>query len=55
MKPIIMEAQCAACHGTAVAPEVKAKIDEFYPDDAATDFREGEIRGAFSVSRRIDS
>jgi hypothetical protein len=54
MKPIIMEAQCAACHGAAVAPEIKQKINEFYPDDAATGFREGEIRGAFSVSKRIN-
>jgi hypothetical protein len=55
MKPIIMEAQCAACHGASVAPEIKQKINEYYPDDAATGFREGEIRGAFSVSKRISA
>lgn len=53
MKPIVMEGPCIICHGEHVAPDVRAKIDELYPQDAATGFREGEIRGAFSVTRRI--
>jgi len=51
MKPIMMaETPCAACHGTSIAPDVKAKIDELYPQDQAVDFQPGTLRGAFSVT-----
>lgn len=51
MKAIPMAAQpCALCHGETVAPEVAARIAELYPQDRATGFRPGELRGAVSVS-----
>lgn len=43
---------CLTCHGTTLKPEVKAKLDDLYPGDAATGFRAGDMRGAFSFSRR---
>ncbi|WP_397581087.1 DUF3365 domain-containing protein [Sphingorhabdus sp.] len=47
MRAIIMKDEpCAMCHGTAVAADVRAAIAELYPDDAATGYRAGEMRGA---------
>jgi hypothetical protein len=54
-KPILMQAQCTACHGTPeqISPEVKTKLDELYPQDKALGFKPGELRGAVTVSRFI--
>lgn len=43
---------CTACHGTNIAPEVKAKLAELYPNDQATGFKPGELRGAILISSR---
>lgn len=43
---------CLQCHGENVDPAVTAKIVEIYPLDRATGFKEGDIRGAFVVTRR---
>lgn len=54
MKAIPMaEKPCAACHGKNVAPAVLDKIRALYPDDQATGFAPGELRGAFSISKPI--
>ncbi|WBT37890.1 Tll0287-like domain-containing protein [Hyphomicrobium sp. DMF-1] len=51
MKPIVMaEKPCAACHGATIAPDVRSAIKSLYPEDAATGFAPGELRGAFTVS-----
>lgn len=42
-------APCLACHGTEIAPEVSAKLQALYPDDQATGYGTGDIRGAFTV------
>ena len=44
---------CLNCHGGALKPEVKAKLDELYPADTATGFKAGDMRGAFSFSKRL--
>lgn len=51
MRAIPMKEQpCAACHGTAIAPEVQARLAELYPADKATGFKPGDLRGAILVS-----
>jgi hypothetical protein len=40
---------CLACHGAAVADEVREAIARRYPDDRATGFAEGDLRGAVWV------
>lgn len=40
---------CLGCHGKSIAPGVKAKLAELYPDDQATGFSAGDLRGAFVV------
>ncbi|MCJ8316317.1 DUF3365 domain-containing protein [Idiomarina sp.] len=49
MKAIVMQPQCAACHGSNIDPELEQAITEKYPNDKATGFDVGNIRGAFVV------
>lgn len=53
-KPILLEGPCAMCHGENVSPEVTALIAEHYPEDEATGFKVGELRGMFTVRKKID-
>lgn len=51
MRPIVLSERCVVCHG---APEripdgVKAVLAERYPEDRATGFAPGDLRGAVSV------
>lgn len=49
--PIQVKAQCLMCHGKEdnIPDEVKAALKERYPNDAATGFAEGDLRGWFWV------
>jgi hypothetical protein len=49
MKAIPTADMCLACHGEAIDQAVKARLSELYPNDQATGFRSGDIRGAFSL------
>jgi len=54
MKAIPTQAACLTCHGADLAPDVQAALALSYPDDEATGFREGDIRGAFTITQIID-
>lgn len=51
--PIKLEAKCLACHGT-VGKEVSVKTDSIlkalYPQDKATGFKTGDLRGIISIA-----
>jgi hypothetical protein len=51
LKPILVEPVCLTCHGeaSALAPTVRDVIAANYPDDLATGYKAGDLRGAFSV------
>lgn len=51
----MQEKPCAACHGTDVAPKVANHIRTLYPEDLATGFSPGEMRGAIVVSWPVSS
>lgn len=55
MKAIVIPAgaPCLACHGRELDASVAGKLRERYPNDRATGFREGDLRGAFSVSQPL--
>lgn len=53
MKAIPTQKACLKCHGATVAPEVEAKLNKLYPNDKARGFSEGDIRGAFTLSRPL--
>lgn len=46
---------CLACHGRNVDSAVSQKITELYPNDQATGFSLGDIRGVFSLSKTVDN
>ena len=45
---------CLQCHGTEIAEPVAHKLAELYPDDKATGFSAGDLRGAFVVTASAD-
>ena len=49
--PIRLKAECMICHGPAedFDPEIRRFIDEIYPEDQATDFADGDLRGWFWI------
>lgn len=53
MKAIPTEAVCLNCHGVDIKPDVQAKIAEWYPNDRAVGFQEGDLRGAFVAVRSL--
>lgn len=55
MRAIAMQPQCSACHGSSVEPELKQAIIKRYPNDEATGFEVGDIRGAFVISKKNPS
>lgn len=50
MKAQIVQPLCLNCHGSTLDPEVTKTLQQYYPDDAATGYQLGEIRGAFSLT-----
>ena len=45
---------CLSCHGENLSPEVSAALRQHYPNDLATGYREGDIRGAISLRYSLD-
>ena len=50
MRAIPTEPVCLTCHGKTLAPELAAAIARDYPNDQATGFEQGQLRGAFTVT-----
>jgi hypothetical protein len=55
MKAIPTQPMCLQCHGTPndIPEGVKAVLAKEYPEDKATGYKAGEIRGAISIKRRM--
>lgn len=49
MRGIATETGCLACHGNDIVPPVREAIARHYPDDQATGFAVGDLRGALWV------
>jgi hypothetical protein len=49
LEPIYTKPMCLMCHGKEIAPSVLSKIKALYPNDLATGFDVGELRGYFWV------
>jgi hypothetical protein len=45
LRPIGTLDMCTQCHGSALDPELEAKLAELYPEDRATGFEVGDLRG----------
>ena len=46
LKPVVVQPPCLACHGSSIDPEVQAVLAERYPEDQATGYGVGDLRGA---------
>jgi hypothetical protein len=55
MKALPVQEACLTCHGDAakLTPELKAKLATLYPNDKATGYELGQIRGALTVKRPL--
>ncbi|WP_027856709.1 Tll0287-like domain-containing protein [Marinobacterium jannaschii] len=53
MKAIPVQDKCLACHGSDIAAPVAAKLQQLYPQDQATGFKAGDLRGAFSLKKML--
>lgn len=50
-KPILLQAQCMACHGpkSVIGDKNLAFIRELYPEDRAVNFNPGDLRGMWRI------
>ena len=54
MKAIQTDDVCLMCHGQQIPESLSSAIKKLYPNDQATGFSKGDIRGAFSVTKILD-
>ena len=54
MKAIPTMKPCLTCHGDKVNPDVLAVIRKHYPQDRATGFKLGQLRGAFTLKKPLN-
>jgi hypothetical protein len=48
-----VEPLCLVCHGKGLADDVQLTLEQYYPDDWATGYKLGEVRGAISLSKGL--
>jgi len=44
-KPLVTKKVCLKCHGSDLSPKIAEAIKSAYPNDKATGFKEGDLRG----------
>ena len=54
MKALPTGGLCLDCHGANIEPDVQAKLTELYPDDKATGYEKGQVRGAVVVIKEFN-
>jgi hypothetical protein len=54
--PILLKVQCLTCHGPddKIASDIRTELARLYPNDKATGFQEGDLRGWFWVEVPAD-
>jgi hypothetical protein len=53
MRAIPTDPVCLTCHGDHPDAQIRHALERFYPDDQATGYQAGQIRGAFSIIQRM--
>lgn len=48
-----VEPLCLICHGKGLSDSVRSVLSDYYPDDLATDYSVGQVRGAISLSKDV--
>ncbi|MGB1092163.1 MAG: Tll0287-like domain-containing protein, partial [Oceanobacter sp.] len=54
MKAITVGSLCLNCHGDKLEEPVALRLSELYPNDQATGYQLGQLRGAFTLTRPLD-
>ncbi|MFY9179323.1 MAG: DUF3365 domain-containing protein, partial [Venatoribacter sp.] len=54
MKAIPTAEMCLACHGSELTSEVSQKLAQLYPEDQAIGFKVGDLRGAFTLTKKVN-
>ena len=44
---------CLTCHGSELSVDTKAALNKYYPKDQAVGYSLGQVRGAFSLTKRL--
>jgi hypothetical protein len=54
-RPIMIQEVCLKCHGSPAdfSKELSEQLARIYPNDAATGYQPGQLRGAFKVSMNL--
>jgi hypothetical protein len=57
IKALPVQGLCLSCHGPKdqIGPAVNAALDQHYPNDQATGYALGQIRGGISVRKAIEA
>lgn len=55
MKAIPTGRLCLACHGEQIDLNVKTRLEKLYPYDQALGYREGDLRGAFTIRQPLSA
>ena len=55
VKALPVQPLCLSCHGPSenLSPGIKAALGQHYPNDRATGYSEGQIRGVISVRKKL--
>ncbi len=53
--PLLVSKVCTKCHGQNIDPKIAKVIKEHYPNDKATGFKEGDLRGAMVAEIKEES
>ena len=53
MQAQVAEGICLTCHGTDLPAAAVSTLSSYYPDDAATGYSAGQVRGAISLRRPL--
>lgn len=54
MQAIAVDSVCLACHGQDIDPATRTVLEKYYPEDQATGFQAGDLRGAFSLTKHLE-
>ena len=53
-KPLVTKKLCITCHGANLSDDIKAVLKKVYPNDKATGFKEGDLRGVIVAEIKKD-
>lgn len=54
MKAIPVGKPCLACHGENISDDVAKMLSTSYPQDKATGYKLGDVRGAFTITKPMN-